>query len=533
MKRLVRAMFVLVVAAVCTSSALAGFVVERPEYSFGMPEKMARLKRVALVIGNSNYAYLAGGLKLPGALNDARAVATALRAVRFEVELIESASYVRFREALKKFAVESARADVSFIYFAGAGEQIAKRNFLYPVDMRPQTSPRELENTAIELSQLFAATSEVRGLRIFALDGGNGNAFKFSNATSASFAKDIPRSESIVVYSSGPGETAQDSIVWNPLPGIGARNRQNGPFALALIKHMTTPSTDVRQTFELVRREVHLMTEGKQTPYFVEQRSGFRFAFVYDRLAEVKSQPAPVPPKFGKRRQALVIGNTSYLGQSSLPNAQKDAAAVARRLSQLGFELIEGKPQVDLKRTELARSLQQLSLVPKDVGLVAVYFSGHGVAWKGKQYLVPTDAKLVREDDVEVEAIPVDFLLARLPAHTANVVMLDACREAPFLLASPLGVRKGAKRPDWTKRARYRTLVASSASSGQVAYDGSGANSPYAIALLRNLQPNIEIRKVFRRIYDEFVNAAPPGADAELVQRPDYQDQLGDIDVIL
>ena len=52
------------------------------------------------------------------------------------------------------------------------------------------------------------------------------------------------------------------------------------------------------------------------------------------------------------------------------------------------------------------------------------------------------------------------------------------------------------------------TLVAYAAKPGQTAEDGTGRNSPYASALIRNIQtPGLEINQVFRRVHDEVLAA--------------------------
>jgi uncharacterized caspase-like protein len=52
------------------------------------------------------------------------------------------------------------------------------------------------------------------------------------------------------------------------------------------------------------------------------------------------------------------------------------------------------------------------------------------------------------------------------------------------------------------------TLVVFSAKDGETALDGDGINSPFAVALLRNLEtPGLEVRRLFDFIRDDVLDA--------------------------
>jgi len=61
---------------------------------------------------------------------------------------------------------------------------------------------------------------------------------------------------------------------------------QNSPFALALLKHLTTPGLDLRRSLGLVRDDVLAATANKQEPYYTGSLGGEDMALV----------PAPVAP---------------------------------------------------------------------------------------------------------------------------------------------------------------------------------------------------------------------------------------------
>jgi hypothetical protein len=136
-----------------------------------------------------------------------------------------------------------------------------------------------------------------------------------------------------------------------------------------------------------------------------------------------------------------------------------------------------------------------------------VYYAGHGVEIGGTNYLVPTDARLARDYDVEDEAVALDRIIWALQSvKRLRLIILDACRDNPFParlrsvevraiagggLSQPLDV--GAD-----------TLVAYAAKAGSKSFDGDGPNSPYATALLRHLgEPGLDIRIALGRVRDD------------------------------
>jgi uncharacterized caspase-like protein len=139
-----------------------------------------------------------------------------------------------------------------------------------------------------------------------------------------------------------------------------------------------------------------------------------------------------------------------------------------------------------------------------------VYYAGHGLEIGGVNYLVPVDANLETERDVEDATISLQRVLAALEgAKKLRVVILDACRNNPF---ADQMKRKGATRAISRGLAPVEpdpgTLVAFAARQGEVALEGDGKDSPFVTSLLQRLaQPGIEINKVFRQVHDDVLAA--------------------------
>ena len=126
---------------------------------------------------------------------------------------------------------------------------------------------------------------------------------------------------------------------------------------------------------------------------------------------------------------------------------------------------------------------------------VAVFFyAGHGLQASGRNYLVPVDARLQVERDLDFEAVSVDFVLKQMELERegkTNVVFLDACRDNPLArnLARSMGTRSAAIGQGLAQvQTGVGTFIAYSTQPGNVALDGQGRNSPFTAALTKGLQ---------------------------------------------
>ncbi len=208
------------------------------------------------------------------------------------------------------------------------------------------------------------------------------------------------------------------------------------------------------------------------------------------------------------RRVALVIGNSAYQQADSLPNPVSDARGIAAALKGLGFETVQ--EGYDLGRDAMLKSLKSFGEAAKGADWAVVYYAGHGMEVKGANYLIPIDAKLGDEEDVEEEAVPVSRLLDRLQDVAGiKVFILDACRDSPFAtrMFRRRGTRGGGKGLAEI-HADSGTLIAFATSPGDSALDGDGEHSPYARALIDHLgDQGSEIRLMFGSVADSVQDA--------------------------
>ena len=185
----------------------------------------------------------------------------------------------------------------------------------------------------------------------------------------------------------------------------------------------------------------------------------------------------------------------------------KDAQDLAEVLRRLGFEI---DLKLDFDNRALSSALRSFGVRAADADVALVYFAGHGVQVDGNNYLIPTDAKLERVRDLLYEAVPLQLFLGEISqARKLGIMLLDACRDNPFVdrLAESMGaartsrIGQGLNRIDDTPSG---TMVAMATRANVVAEDGTGEHSPYAQALLTQLQvPGLELGLFFRRVRDQ------------------------------
>jgi TPR repeat protein len=217
------------------------------------------------------------------------------------------------------------------------------------------------------------------------------------------------------------------------------------------------------------------------------------------------NQESPGPgsnlPAVAERRVALVIGNSAYQAVSGLPNTTKDANAIADVLKADGFASV--RTALDMTRAGMIASLNEFQREADTADWAVVYYAGHGLEISGTNYLVPIDARLGDDRDLQDEAVSVDRVLYAVEnARKLRLVMLDACRDNPFLKrmhrsAATRSISRGLAAIEPVGA----TLIVFAAKDGETAEDGTGEHSPFAASLIRRLQePTVEINKLFRLV---------------------------------
>lgn len=212
-------------------------------------------KRLALVIGNSNYNY---GGNLKNSLNDVRAMKKTLEDLGFTVIEYENSSQKTMKRAIDEFGRRLKYYNVGLFYYAGHGVQVKGNNYLVPVDAKLENeNDAEYDTVRADrvLSKMESASSKTN---IVILDacrdnpferswrrGAKGNGLAFMNAPSGS----------IIAYATSPGNTASD--------GTGS----NGLYTSAILQHIKTPNITIEQMFKRVRSTIMDWSANQQVPW--------------------------------------------------------------------------------------------------------------------------------------------------------------------------------------------------------------------------------------------------------------------------
>ena len=208
-----------------------------------------------------------------------------------------------------------------------------------------------------------------------------------------------------------------------------------------------------------------------------------------------------------ERRVALVIGNSAYKNASTLPNTINDSTAIAALFKSVGFEVVISRN--DLGVVDFKRSVREFLITAENADMAVVYYAGHGIEISGTNYLVPVDARLSRDYDVDDEAVSLDRIIWALQTvRRLRLILLDACRDNPFASKLRSAGNRATARGGLAKieEVSADTLVAYAAKAGSISYDGDGINSPYATALIKHLaEPGLDIRIALGRVRDDVV----------------------------
>ena len=247
-----------------------------------MPNEALAERRVALVVGNSNYSAVP---QLPNPSRDANAVAKMFKAAGFETtETYLDVGNLDFKRAIRKFEDTANEADIAVLYYAGHGIEIGGINYLVPVDAK-LASDRDAPDEAIPLDRLVLSADGAKKLRVIILDACRDNPYAGKmrresraalRAVSSGLGKVEPSStDTLIAYAAKAGSTAEDG------------ERDHSPFTAALLKHLTVPGLDLRLAFGRVKDEVMKATNGRQEPFVYGSLGGGNYALV-PAPAEVK-----------------------------------------------------------------------------------------------------------------------------------------------------------------------------------------------------------------------------------------------------
>ncbi len=223
-----------------------------------------------------------------------------------------------------------------------------------------------------------------------------------------------------------------------------------------------------------------------------------------------------------EKRIALVIGNSNYGNTlADLKKPKNDASGLAQALKTLGFYVFE---EYDLTKTDMETVIQKFGnclKASKDIGLF--YYSGHGMQFRGENYLIPADGSDAldskEEDFLTHNIVSAEKILKVMEnaKNDANIIIIDACRNNPYKSkGKPILYKDGLAE---TKSKVEGSIIAYAAAPGEVAYDGGD----YAKHLIKEItKPSVSITDVFFEVRKGVKR------DTDDKQKPQYLSLLDD-----
>lgn len=317
-------------------------------------------KRIALVVGNSNYQSVAS---LNNPRNDAGLIAETLRKVGFT--LIGSRAQLdldkpTFDKAIQTFGNELIGADVALFYYAGHGVQIRSVNYLVPVSANPVREADvdfQMVDVNLILRQMEGSGTK---LNLVILDACRNNPFggRGLRGTESGLAQIRAPEGTLLSYATQPGNVALD--------GTG----NNSPYSAALAQTMLKPGLDIFQTFNQVGVQVKRATGGSQQPWVSSSPIDGSFYFMGQTLKEPataapqtsptpnsnsaalapQTRPAAATPSLAQRALAFVIDDMTQSQGSTTDFLNYARKALDDRIDYYGKSTIRAEVLKDKER---------------------------------------------------------------------------------------------------------------------------------------------------------------------------------------
>jgi hypothetical protein len=248
------------------------------ERAVGLVPRNAGERRVALVIGNSNYEASMGKLVNPA--NDARDMAWALKQLGFEVTHRQDVDRRQFEAAVEAFRANVRDASIAVFYFAGHGVQVDNVNYLVPLEAKLKTQ-LDAKYRGIDASWVVEAMQEGGAkASIVILDACRNNPLpKGGRSGSRGLAVMQSGTGSLIAFAASPGQVADENV-----------SGRNGLYTEELLRYLHTPGISAPEVFQRTREGVYRRSNQRQTP----QDWNALVGGVY--LAGGSGEPPPPPP---------------------------------------------------------------------------------------------------------------------------------------------------------------------------------------------------------------------------------------------
>jgi hypothetical protein len=201
------------------------------------------------------------------------------------------------------------------------------------------------------------------------------------------------------------------------------------------------------------------------------------------------------------KKIALVIGNGDYK-KGWLSNPTKDADLIAQNLRDVGFSVTVKKNLSTAYKME--KAIDDFAKIVKDDDIAVIYYAGHGVQCKGKNYLIPTKATINRGGQLPSKALSLDVVIGAVSDIKLAIIMLDACRNNTYPSCSKSQTR-GLVQPKVNSAGGM--IISFATAENTEASDGV-EHSPYALALSKFMNQSLPIETYFSRVGGDVLSSS-------------------------
>lgn len=219
-------------------------------------------KRIALVIGNSNYQ----DAPLKNPIYDANDLSNVLSLLGFSVMTRTNVNRQEMEQAINEFFYQMQNGDVALFYFSGHGTEIEGMNYLIPVREQIE-SASDIRYKAINAGYVLGKMEDsTNRTNIMILDACRNNPFKGLRAFGGGLTAMESPLGTFIAYATAPGTVAFDGT------------DRNGIYTKHLLKAMQIKGLPIEQVFKYVLRGVEEETSRRQIPWISSSlRNDFYF----------------------------------------------------------------------------------------------------------------------------------------------------------------------------------------------------------------------------------------------------------------
>ena len=209
-----------------------------------------------------------------------------------------------------------------------------------------------------------------------------------------------------------------------------------------------------------------------------------------------------------KNKRALLIGNYKYTKEAALNQCQKDAEDIGKRLRNMDFKVTI---DCNLNYQAMKNVIKTFEQYIEDGDLVVFFFSGHGIQWNNRNYLIAVDqnsrdiSSMHQDNFICVQDVLESIRMNSNPY--AAVFLLDCCRSYPDKHKSLEELKPNLQKSSMTTNSKkkewlgFLLVFACGPSEKAIGISLDGEHSLFTYYLLKYIdKPNLTIDDMMTRV---------------------------------